>query len=214
MGSIDSVQIANGAVTSEKLAAGTIESSKIATGAVTGDKIAPGAITLEHFADNPQAGLADGSVTGDKLQDGAVGQSKLAPGLIPQGELVGDAELSALDIVVSAGTAVVRQPVGLFTNSSGDLQAVALTSSALASAYGNVPRGAAVRDYMVGVVRELRDDGTGVVAVAQGAFVSGFSGLSAGQYYTVNAAGTGFATTGTPSEAKAIAVSSDTLRLL
>ena len=212
IGSVGTNQIANGAVSSNKLKDGSLDSRTIATGAVSGDKIAPQSITLEHFADSPASEIPANSVDGSKLQNGAINADKLAVGLLPAGDIAGDAELSALDLVVVAGTVLPRMPVALFTNSAGDLQASSLAASAIRTVYPALPAGVSVDSLLAGIVRAVNGDGTAVVAVTRGAMVSGFTNLVAGSYYKVSEGN--FIRTTVGAEAQALAVSADTMRLI
>ena len=81
--------LASGAVTVNKLGAGAVTDVKIASNAVTEDKINTGAVTSGKIANN--AVISDkintGAVTGTKLADGAVTGGKIAPGSVAENKL-------------------------------------------------------------------------------------------------------------------------------
>jgi len=68
-GSVNSAELANGAIISDKLAALSVIEGKLAAGAVTADKIGALAVT--------EGKLGNNSVTGGKIGAGAVAESKL-----------------------------------------------------------------------------------------------------------------------------------------
>lgn len=78
---IDTVQIADRAVTAEKLADASVTTDKLPDASVTAPKVADGNITTPKIADRAVTAekLADQSVTSDKIKDSSVGNSKLSP---------------------------------------------------------------------------------------------------------------------------------------
>lgn len=80
VGTSDTVNIKNGAVTSDKLASGAVTSTKFGQWAVVEDAIHPDAVTTAKIKDGnvTSAKLADGSVTTVKLADKAVTGDKIA----------------------------------------------------------------------------------------------------------------------------------------
>ena len=189
--SINSEQIAPGAVTYDKIEDGAVRGSKLAPGSVDGSKVAPRSLSLEHFADGPAGLIADDSVGADALQDKAVTRDKLADGILAEPELSGSDTMRGLDVTLS-GTGFSRgQPVGVFTNASGNLQAFALTSASAAAAIGALQAGVTVASLFYGIVRTVRADGLLDVATVPNSIVSGYSNLTPGSFLKPKADGTG-----------------------
>ena len=85
LGSIQTQNMANSAITSAKLADASVTSNKVANASITGDKLVDNSITTTKIADMNVTSikLADGSIIGSKLAAGAIGiTSMIADGII------------------------------------------------------------------------------------------------------------------------------------
>jgi len=85
LGSIQTQNMANSAITGAKLADASVTSNKVANASITGDKLVDNSITTTKIADMNVTSikLADGSITGSKLAAGAIGiTSMIADGII------------------------------------------------------------------------------------------------------------------------------------
>ena len=212
-GSVGTDQLADNSVTSSKLASASVQSDAIATGAIDGSKVAARSLSLDHFIDGPAGVIADNSVGGEALQAGSISRDKLATGLLVEPNISGEETLSGMDVPLAAGGVRVGQPVGMFINSSGNAQAVALTTAALTAAHGTLPLGATPAQYFYGIVRSVAG-GVARVATMPNAMVRGFTNLRGGAFYKPNAAGDGFERTTVANDAKAVAADANTLRVL
>jgi hypothetical protein len=87
--SIESGEIANGAVLTAKLADAAVTSAKLADAAVTGAKLAGGTVTSAAIADGSVAttDLSDASVTAAKLANNSVTGAKIANGTVQSADL-------------------------------------------------------------------------------------------------------------------------------
>ena len=212
-GAIGRNQLANGAVTYEKIADGAVRSDKLAVGSVDGSKVAPRTLSLDHFAEGAAGLVADNSVGQEALQDGAVSADKLQSGLLSEPVISGSDELAGLDVTLEGTGFSAGQPVGVFANAQGNLQAVVLTTAALTAVLGALPSGTTAADLMYGIVRQQRSDGLVSVATVPGAQVSGYSNLVQGGFYKPETNGAGFERTTVAAEAKAVALDANTLRI-
>lgn len=116
-GSVDTVKLANDAVTSAKIANGAVGANEIATGAVGTTEIAADAVTQANIAANAVGftELANGAVAADKIQDGGVLAGKLNLGAVTSGDIangVVDSDALATDAVTTVKIAAeaVTQP--------------------------------------------------------------------------------------------------------
>ena len=212
--SINSEQLAPNSVTYDKLEDGAVRGSKLAPGSVDGSKVAPRSLSLEHFADGPAGLIADNSVSADAIQEKAVTRDKLADGILAEPELAGSDTMRGLDVTLSGSGLTRGQPVGVFTNASGNLQAFALTSTAAAAALGTLQAGVTVASLFYGIVRTVRADGLLDVATVPNSIVSGYSSLVPGSFLKPKADGTGLERTTNAAEARAIAMDANSVRLI
>jgi hypothetical protein len=88
-GTIDTLDIANGAVTGDKIPDGNIAEAKIGAGAVTSGKIATGAVGNTELANGAAlANIGTGGVTTSYLQDNSVTGAKIGLGGDTQGDMM------------------------------------------------------------------------------------------------------------------------------
>ena len=114
---IDTVQLANGAVTNGKIANNTITSAKIADNAITTTEIVDGAVTT--------AKIADVAVTTAKIADSSINTNKLATDAVTSVKIADDAVTTAaiLDSNVTLSKINITNPTavdGLVLSKSGD----------------------------------------------------------------------------------------------
>lgn len=138
--SVNTVQLANLAVTTAKIADANVTTAKIANSAITSAKIADGNVTAAKFPDSvittvklangsvTSDKIATGNVTTDKIANGAVDADKLADGSVISTKIPNDAitELKIADGSISetkiADGSVMRAKLGSFVINSDKLE--------------------------------------------------------------------------------------------
>jgi len=116
-GQVDTVHLADGAVTNPKLAVDAVSTDRIVDGAVSGAKLKAGSVTAEKVASNAvgTSSLIDGAVTGDKIASGSVTSGKVAAKSITT-EKIADGAVGATQLADGAvtsgkiGSRVVTEP--------------------------------------------------------------------------------------------------------
>lgn len=85
---VNTNDIADGAVTSQKIADGSVSTPKIADGAITTDKVSDSAVTSGK--------IADGAITSNKVADGAVTTGAIANGAVTDSKITGPISASKI----------------------------------------------------------------------------------------------------------------------
>jgi hypothetical protein len=100
LGSIQTQNMANSAITSAKLADASVTGDKVTNVSITGAKLADNSITT--------AKIADGNVTSVKLADGSITRSKLAVGAIGEKSMIADGIITGAKLATgSIGTSLL-----------------------------------------------------------------------------------------------------------
>ena len=159
-----------------------LRSGSVDPGTVHGDNIVDGSIRGSKLATNSLSSdaLAQGSVTTAKLADGSVTATKVSRGLLYTPGVSDPNNLSTLDLTEQADGSVVGDWVFITNNN----RAKKLTRQNYLDDTGTpVPENQLGR-YAVGLVRTVV--GADVrIATVDGAIVTGLSGLSTGQAYSL-----------------------------
>jgi hypothetical protein len=103
--SVDTAQLADGAVEALQINNGAVIEAKIASGAVTGDKIATGAVTHAKIGADAVDGsnIQDGSITELKIYEGSINEGHLQMNCVTEEKIATDAVIEA-KIAASAVT--------------------------------------------------------------------------------------------------------------
>ena len=104
-GSVDTPELADGAVTHPKLAADAVEADNIADNAVTAGKIGPGAVQADALANNAVTAdkVAVNAVENDNVVDGAITVPKIDPNSYDRGVNAATGRIGIANTVI-AGT--------------------------------------------------------------------------------------------------------------
>jgi len=121
VGTIDTAQIADAAVTAAKIGAAAVETAKLANAAVTAAILAAGAVT--------QTKIADDAVTTPKLVAGAVTTGKIAAGAVTADEIAANAIIAGK---IAAGT-ITAAELAAFAVTAGKIAAGAITTPAISA---------------------------------------------------------------------------------
>lgn len=140
-GTVDSTDLADGAVTTAKIAAGAVGSTELAAGSVTATKLASGIISSSALQANSilTAAIADSQVTAAKLADGAVTSTKLAGNAVTSAAITDGAVTagkigpSAVDTTELASNAVTTAKILDANVTTAKLNASSVTSAKIAA---------------------------------------------------------------------------------
>jgi hypothetical protein len=94
LGSIQTQNMANSAISTAKLADNSVTSNKVANTSIAGDKLADNSITT--------AKIADGNVTSVKLADGSISGSKLAAGAVGSTSMIADGIITGTNLAIGS----------------------------------------------------------------------------------------------------------------
>lgn len=140
-GTVDSAEIAAGAVLTGKIASSAITEGLLATGAVTVNKIGAGAVSDVKLATDSVTSekIKESAVTDAKINTGAVSETKLAANAVTSGKIKDDAVTSgkiyagAVTSAKLADNAVISDKINSGAVTSGKLADNSVTSGKIAS---------------------------------------------------------------------------------
>ena len=136
-GAVEALQINTGAVTEAKIATDAVETAKIKDLAVTGDKIATGAVTHAKIGADAvdDSNIQDGSITESKIYEGSINEGHLQMNCVTEEKIATDAvteakiEASAVTNTKIGSGAVTEAKIGSGAVTESKIGAKAVTNS-------------------------------------------------------------------------------------